>query len=167
MKNAQVGIVMGSYNDYPVMKEAEGVLKKFGIPYESTVSSAHRHPEKTVIFAKTAWEKGIKVIIAGAGMAAHLAGVIASHTIVPVIGVPLAGSSFQGMDALLSTVQMPQGVPVATVAVGGAANAAYLALEILALNDAELRAKLLEYKEELKKGVEEKDKLLHEKEKGG
>jgi phosphoribosylaminoimidazole carboxylase PurE protein len=155
-----VGIVLGSYNDYPVVKAAEDVLSKFNVPFETTVSSAHRHPEKTISYAKRAEERGIKVIIAAAGMAAHLAGVIASSTILPVIGLPLQSANFSGMDALLSTVQMPSGVPVATVAVGGASNAAYLAIQILALNDPVLRSKLLEFKEDLKREVENKDKLF-------
>jgi phosphoribosylaminoimidazole carboxylase PurE protein len=138
------------------MEGAAEVLKKFGVPFELVVSSAHRHPERTLDYARTASQRGLKVIIAGAGMAAHLAGVLASSTILPVIGVPLASSPLQGLDALLATVQMPSGVPVATVALGGARNAAHLALQILALGDEGLSRKLLEFKEGLKKEVEEK-----------
>ncbi|MDR2350140.1 MAG: 5-(carboxyamino)imidazole ribonucleotide mutase [Deltaproteobacteria bacterium] len=142
---------MGSESDRPVMKAAEEVLSEFGVPFETTVSSAHRHPERTLNYAKTAESRGLKVIIAGAGMAAHLAGVMASSSSLPVIGVPLAGSPLGGLDALLSTVQMPSGVPVATVAVGGAKNAAWLAMRILALEDAFLREKLREFREMTKK----------------
>ena len=155
----QVSIIMGSDSDLPVMKEAGETLKKFGITYEVKILSAHRSPDKTAEFAKTARKNGIKVIIAGAGGAAHLAGVIASHTTLPVIGVPME-SSLKGVDSLLSTLQMPQGVPVATVSIGkaGAVNAALLAAEIISLSDKNVEAKLEEHKKELVKKIEQKNK---------
>ncbi len=153
-----VGILMGSDSDLPVMEEAIKVLKGFDIPFEVEVASAHRTPEKVSHYAKTAEERGLKVIIAGAGGAAHLAGVIASETILPVIGVPIDSSPLKGIDSLLSTVQMPGGVPVATVAIGkaGARNAAILAAEILALTDERIRKGITAFREEMRKGVEEK-----------
>jgi len=146
---------MGSESDAKVMERAGGVLDRFGVDYSTHVMSAHRTPEKTRDFARDARKKGYKVIIAGAGMAAHLAGAVASETTLPVIGVPLAGSALNGLDALLATVQMPAGVPVATVAIGGsgAHNAAVLAIEILALSDAGLGKKLIAYKKELAAGA--------------
>ncbi len=157
-----VGIVMGSDSDLPVMKAAADFLTSMGIPFEMTVASAHRTPERAALFAATAREKGVKLIIAGAGMAAHLAGVLAAHTDLPVIGVPLDASPLNGMDALLATVQMPPGVPVATMGIGksGAHNAAVLAARILALNDKELAAKVAEYKIAMAKEVEEKAKRI-------
>ena len=149
LQPAQVAILMGSDSDRPVMTKAEEVLKEFGVPYEIMVASAHRTPEKVRSFAKQALEKGIKVIIAGAGLAAHLAGALASETILPVIGVPIAAGTLGGLDALLSTVQMPPGIPVATVGINNAKNAAFLALEILALSDDKLRDKLQTYREKL------------------
>jgi phosphoribosylamine--glycine ligase len=159
---SQVGIVMGSDSDLNVMAETADVLEKFGIAYEMTVASAHRSPLRAAEFASTARDRGIKVIIAGAGHAAHLAGAMAAHTQLPVIGVPIDSSAFQGLDALLSTVQMPPGIPVATVAVGkpGAKNAGILAAQILALSDPELAGKLDDYKLEMAKKVEEKAQKL-------
>jgi 5-(carboxyamino)imidazole ribonucleotide mutase len=141
-----VSILMGSKSDYEVMSEAAKILEKFSVAYELVVSSAHRSPERTHEYVKGAEEKGAKVFIAAAGMAAHLAGVVASLTTKPIIGVPMKGGAMDGMDAMLSTVQMPAGMPVATVAIGkaGAINSAYLAMQILAIEDEELRVKLLE-----------------------
>lgn len=145
----QVRIILGSKNDIEQCESIQQILKDFSIDYDFHISSAHRNPEKTVQLAKTAEAEGVQVIIAAAGMAAHLPGVIASHTILPVIGIPLVSSSLGGMDALLSMVQMPTGVPVASVAIGGVKNAALLAIQILALNNPELKEKLRIYKEEL------------------
>jgi 5-(carboxyamino)imidazole ribonucleotide mutase len=141
-----VSIIMGSKSDYEVMKECAKTLENFSVPYELIISSAHRSPERTKNYIKTAEEKGAKVFIAAAGMAAHLAGAVAATTTKPVIGVPMKGGAMDGMDAMLSTVQMPAGMPVATVALGkaGAVNAAYLAMQILALDDTELATKLYE-----------------------
>jgi 5-(carboxyamino)imidazole ribonucleotide mutase len=141
-----ISILMGSKSDYEVMREAVKILEKFQVPYEVIITSAHRTPNRTHSYVKEAEEKGAKVFICGAGMAAHLAGVVASLTTKPVIGVPISSGMMDGLDALLSTVQMPGGMPVATVAVGkaGAKNAAYLALQILANDDEELKAKLIE-----------------------
>ena len=139
---AQVGIVMGSDSDMPVMAKAADILEELGISYEMTIISAHREPDVFFEYAKSAEEKGFKVIIAGAGMAAHLAGAIAANTTLPVIGIPCKGPCLDGIDALLSTVMMPSGIPVATVAVNGGVNAALLSAQILAVEDAELAAKL-------------------------
>ena len=141
-----VSIIMGSKSDYSVMEECAKTLEKFGVMYEIVVSSAHRSPDRTHQYVKNAEAKGAKVFVAAAGMAAHLAGVVASLTTKPVIGVPMKGGVMEGMDALLSTVQMPGGMPVGTVAIGsaGAVNAAYLAMQILAISDEELSAKLKE-----------------------
>jgi len=141
-----ISILMGSKSDYDIMKEAVKIIEKFQIPYEVIITSAHRTPERTHTYVKDAEKRGAKVFICGAGMAAHLAGVVASLTTRPVIGVPMPSGMMDGLDALLSTVQMPGGMPVATLAVGkaGAKNAAYLALQILANSDEELRAKLEE-----------------------
>lgn len=158
----RVGILMGSDSDLPVMEKAVNVLKEMGVPYEIDISSAHRLPDKTAEYARTARERGIGVIIAGAGMAAHLAGVVASHTTLPVVGVPLKSGALAGVDALYSTVQMPPGIPVATVAVDGAANAAYLACEILAVSDSELAKRLEQKREEIRKALMEKSKKLKE-----
>jgi phosphoribosylamine--glycine ligase len=157
-----VGIVMGSDSDLKVMEEAVSVLKKFDIPFDITVASAHRSPDRAARFAETAKKRGIRVIIAGAGMAAHLAGVLAAHTTLPVIGVPIDASALQGFDALLSTVQMPPGVPVATVTIGkaGARNAGILAVQILALSDPNLASMLDAYKKEMAAQVEQKAKNL-------
>ncbi len=138
----KVGIVMGSDSDLPVVEKAMGVLDEYGVPYEVHVYSAHRTPAEAKEFASTAREKGFGAIIGAAGMAAHLAGAIAANTTLPVIGIPVAAKYLDGMDALLSTVMMPTGMPVATVAINGAANAALLAVQILAVTDAELAAKL-------------------------
>lgn len=158
----EVAIVMGSDSDLNVMEETALILKKFGISYEMTVASAHRSPKKAAKFAASAHKRGIKVIVAGAGHAAHLAGNIAAYTPLPVIGVPIDSSCLQGLDALLSTVQMPPGVPVATVSIGksGAKNAGVLAIQILALTDSALAKKLESYKKELAKQVDKKAKKL-------
>jgi phosphoribosylamine---glycine ligase len=157
-----VGIVMGSDSDLEIMREVALVLKKFEVPYEMTVASAHRSPYRASEYAKTAMERGIKVIIAGAGHAAHLAGAMSAYTILPIIGIPIDSSCLQGLDSLLSTVQMPPGIPVATVSIGkpGAKNAGILALQILALSDATLQSKLLNYKQQLADQVEEKAKKI-------
>ena len=162
MEKAIVGIVMGSDSDVPVMKEAAKVLSDFNIPYEVTIASAHRSPERTSKYSKSAEERGLKVIIAGAGWAAHLAGVVASETVLPVIGVPIDSSPLKGMDALLSTVQMPGGIPVATVSIGksGARNAGLLAVEILALGDERLREELKALRKKMAADVEEKANKL-------
>jgi 5-(carboxyamino)imidazole ribonucleotide mutase len=153
-----VGIVMGSDSDLPVMAEAATTLQKFGVPFEIEISSAHRSPARTSEYARTAIARGLKVIIVAAGGAAHLGGVIAAETTLPVIGVPLASTSLAGLDSLLSMVQMPGGVPVACTAIGkpGAINAAIFAVEILATSDAALAKKLAAYKEDLARGVAEK-----------
>ncbi len=151
----QVGILMGSKNDAEPMSETAKVLKDFGIACESRVLSAHRSPHATVEYVETAESRGLKVLIAGAGAAAHLAGVMAGHTVLPVIGVPIDSSPLKGMDALLSTVQMPPGVPVACMAIGkaGARNAALFAIAILALSDPALAAKLKRYREEMEQEI--------------
>ena len=158
----QVGIVMGSDSDLGVMEETAAILRNFGIAFEITVASAHRTPRRAAEFAASARERGIKVIIAGAGHAAHLAGALAAHTTLPVIGVPIDSSAFQGLDALLSTVQMPPGIPVATVAVGkpGAVNAGILAAQILAVSDPVLTDKLANHKAAMAAKVEEKAQKL-------
>ena len=162
-KPPKVGIVMGSDSDYVVMEETIAILKKFNIPYEMTVASAHRSPKKASEFASSAQKRGIKVMIAGAGHAAHLAGVIAAHTAIPVIGVPIDSSVLKGLDALLSTVQMPPGIPVATVSIGkpGAKNAGILAAQILALSDPELGEILDDFKMEMAIQVEQKAHKLN------
>ena len=138
----KVAIIMGSDSDLPVVRKAADTLKEYGVPFEMHVWSAHRTPEQVNAFVSGAREAGFGVIIAAAGMAAHLAGAVAAHTVLPVIGIPIKGSGLDGMDALLSTVQMPAGIPVATVAIDGAANAALLAIEILAVSDEALAEKL-------------------------
>ena len=153
---------MGSDSDLPVMAKAVKVLKDFGIPYEAHIYSAHRTPDEAVSFAETAKQNGFGVIIAGAGMAAALAGVLAGHTTLPVIGVPLKSAVLDGVDALYSTVMMPSGIPVATVAIDGAKNAAYLAAEILAVSDKELAAKIEEDRQRQKENVLRKDAGLAE-----
>jgi len=160
---AKVLILMGSPNDLGVMEEAAKVLDHFGIPYEITVTSAHRSPERTHHIVKTAPGNGVELFIVGAGGAAHLAGVVASLSILPVIGVPIDSSSLQGMDSLLATVQMPGGVPVATMAIGkaGAKNGGLFAVQILAKKDAALEGKLSGYKEDMAKEVEAKSKTLY------
>ncbi len=149
---AKVSIIMGSTSDLPVMEAAAKFLNDMHIPFEMNALSAHRTPEKVEEFAKNAYQKGIRVIIAAAGMAAHLPGVIAASTTVPVIGVPIK-ASLEGLDALLAIVQMPPGIPVATVGINGAQNAAILAAEILATSDQDLHGKLVGFKEDLKKKI--------------
>ena len=151
---AKVGIIMGSKSDYPVMKEAEDILKEFKVDYEINIVSAHRTPEKMMEYSKNAHERGINVIIAGAGGAAHLPGMVASITPLPVIGVPIKSrNSIDGWDSILSILQMPGGVPVATVALNGAKNAGILAVEILGSSNSELLKKVIQYKKELEKKV--------------
>ena len=159
-----VGIIMGSDSDLAVMQEAAKVLKQFEIPYEIGVYSAHRSPHRTLEYVRSARERGLKVIIAGAGSSAHLAGVAAAETTLPVIGIPIDSSPLSGLDSLLSTVQMPPGVPVATMGVGnsGATNAAVFAVQILALGDERLAGRLAEYKDQLEKSVAEKSKKVQE-----
>ena len=160
MEKALVGILMGSDTDLPIMEKAEEVLKEMGVPYEIEISSAHRHPEKTAHYAKTARKRGIEVLIAGAGMAAHLAGALASHTTLPVIGIPIKSGALNGADALYSTVQMPPGVPVATVGIDGAKNAAYLACEILSIKYPAIATKLEVFRSKTKRSLEEKSKAM-------
>ena len=159
---AKVGIVMGSDSDMPVMSKAADMLEKFGIEYEMTIISAHREPDVFFEYAKTAEEKGFKVIIAGAGMAAHLPGMCAAIFPMPVIGIPMHTTSLGGRDSLYSIVQMPSGIPVATVAINGGAYAAIQAAKILATSDEALLQKLKDYKEELKDQVVAKDAKLQE-----
>ncbi|MBQ7562844.1 MAG: 5-(carboxyamino)imidazole ribonucleotide mutase [Lachnospiraceae bacterium] len=159
---AKVGIVMGSDSDLAVMSKAAQTLEKFGVEYEMKIISAHREPEVFFEYAKTAEERGIQVLIAGAGMAAHLPGMFAAVFPLPVIGIPLAGGALNGTDALYSIVQMPPGIPVATVAIGGAVNAAVLAVRILAVSDKELLSRLKDYQEELRNMVVKKDEKLTE-----
>ncbi|MCE5313261.1 MAG: 5-(carboxyamino)imidazole ribonucleotide mutase [Nitrospiraceae bacterium] len=147
MKKPLVGILMGSTSDLPVMQAAADVLKEMGVEHEMQICSAHRLPDITAEYSRSARQRGIEVLIAGAGMAAHLAGVVASHTTLPVIGVPLKSGALAGVDALYSTVQMPPGVPVATVAVDGAKNAAYLACSILSIKYPEISGKLDQFRE--------------------
>src|SRR5438309_10938081 len=162
MSKPLVSIVMGSDSDFEIMREAGKALDDFGIDYEIDVTSAHRSPDRTADYARNAAGRGIRVIIAGAGGAAHLAGVIAAHTSLPVIGVPIPSTALNGLDSLLATVQMPAGIPVATVAIGkpGATNAGILAAQILALSNASLANKLSSYKEKLANSVEEKSRKL-------
>lgn len=162
MSKPLVSIVMGSDSDLEIMREAAKALDGFGVGYEIDVTSAHRSPDRTAEYARKAADRGIRVIIAGAGGAAHLAGVIAAHTTLPVIGVPIPSTSLNGMDSLLATVQMPAGIPVATVAIGkpGATNAGILAAQILGVADSAVAQRLHAHKEKLAKGVEEKSKAL-------
>ncbi|MBQ3517060.1 MAG: 5-(carboxyamino)imidazole ribonucleotide mutase [Lachnospiraceae bacterium] len=159
---AQVGIVMGSDSDMPVMAKAAEMLEEFGISYEMTIISAHREPDVFFEYAKTAEEKGFKVIIAGAGMAAHLPGMCAAIFPMPVIGIPMHTTSLGGRDSLYSIVQMPSGIPVATVAINGGANAGILAAKILATSNPELLDKVKTYAQSLKEGVQKKDAKLQE-----
>ena len=161
---ALVGIVMGSDTDYPVMSEAGKTLEKFGVPYEIEVVSAHRTPARAHEYATTAVARGLKVLIAAAGGAAHLAGVMAANTTLPVIGVPMATNTLGGLDALLATVQMPAGIPVASMAIdkAGAVNAAIFAVQILAASDSEMARKLVAHKEELVRSVAQKNARLKE-----
>ena len=156
----KVAVIMGSDSDLPVVEKAFATLKEYGVPFEAHVYSAHRTPEEARTFAQTARENGFGVIIAAAGMAAHLAGALAAATTLPVIGIPIASGGLGGMDALLSTVMMPSGIPVATVAVNGAANAAHLAVQMLALEDSTLAEKLDEKRAAGAKKVLEKDRDL-------
>ncbi|KUG03663.1 phosphoribosylaminoimidazole carboxylase catalytic subunit [hydrocarbon metagenome] len=157
-----IGIIMGSDSDLEIMKEAGDMLEEFGVSYEYTICSAHRLPEETAEYAKDAASKGMKVIIAGAGGAAHLPGVIAAYTILPVVGVPIKSSTLSGIDSLYSIVQMPKGIPVATIAINGSANAALLAIQMLALYDDKLKAALLNYRQQMAEGVLRKDQKLKE-----
>lgn len=159
----KAAVIMGSDSDLPVVAPAIKRLKELGVPVEAHVMSAHRTPEAAAEFSKTAREKGFGVIIAAAGKAAHLAGVLAAHTTLPVIGIPVKSSTLDGLDALLATVQMPSGIPVATVAIDGADNAAILAAQMLALSDEGLQEKLLAMKWEMKAGVAKKDEALQAK----
>ena len=159
----KVGIIMGSDSDLPIIEKAIDILKDFSIPFEVHIYSAHRTPEKAIEFSKNAEKNGFGVIIAAAGMAAHLAGVIASNTILPVIGIPCKSQNLEGIDALLSTVQMPSGIPVATVAINGGVNAALLSIEILAVNDKELSKKLKEKRIKDSEAVIKKDIAINEK----
>jgi phosphoribosylaminoimidazole carboxylase PurE protein len=162
MSKPLVSIVMGSDSDLDIMREAAKSLEEFGIAYEMDVTSAHRSPDRTAEFARNAASRGVKVIIAGAGGAAHLAGVIAAHTSLPVIGVPIPSTPLNGLDSLLATVQMPAGIPVATVAIGkpGATNAGILAAQIIALSSAPVSKKMQAHKEKLSTSVEEKSRKL-------
>ena len=163
MQNAKVGIVMGSDSDWPLVKKACETLDSFGVAYETRVISAHRTPDVALEYSRTAEERGIQVLIAAAGGAAHLAGVIAAGTVLPVIGIPVAGGSLNGLDALYATVQMPGGVPVATVAVGsaGPVNAALLAVQILSTADASLREKFRAHKKTLRDKVAAANDRIH------
>jgi 5-(carboxyamino)imidazole ribonucleotide mutase len=162
MAKPDVLVIMGSDSDLSVMEETGRILKEFGIPYEMRISSAHRSPRRTSALAADAAGRGVKVIIAAAGMAAHLAGVVAAETVLPVIGVPIGGGSLNGIDALYAMVQMPGGIPVATMAIGkaGAKNAALMAVQILALGNEELTARLKSHKEAMAREVEQKDEAL-------
>ena len=159
----KVGIIMGSDSDLPIIEKAIDILKDFSIPFEVHIYSAHRTPEKAIEFSKNAKKNGFGVIIAAAGMAAHLAGVIAANTILPVIGIPCKSQNLEGIDALLSTVQMPSGIPVATVAINGGVNAALLSIEILAVNDKELSKKLKEKRIKDSEAILKKDIAINEK----
>lgn len=158
--NKKVAIIMGSDSDLPTMKAAAKELDKAGVPFEVKIMSAHRTPAQACAFASEARANGFGVIIAAAGKAAHLAGVLAAHTTLPVIGVPIKSSTLDGLDALLSTVQMPSGVPVATVAIDGSANAALLAIQMLAISDEKLMSYLSDYKANMEKQVIEKDRKV-------
>ena len=159
----KVAVVMGSDSDLPVVGKAIDKLKAFGIPVEAHVMSAHRTPEEAASFASSAEEKGFGVIIAAAGKAAHLAGVLAAHTTLPVIGIPVKSSTLDGLDALLATVQMPSGIPVATVAIDGADNAAILAAQMLALSDESIAKQLHQMKVDMEQGVAKKNEALQQK----
>jgi 5-(carboxyamino)imidazole ribonucleotide mutase len=165
MKKIDVAILMGSDSDYPVMQKAEKTLEEFGISYESRVLSAHRTPKQTIQFIKSCERRGVKVFVAGAGGAAHLPGVVAAYTHLPVIGIPIMSKSMNGLDSLLAIVQMPAGVPVATVAIDGAKNAALLALQILGTSGTNIQKKLIQYKKKMEIEVLEKNKALFGKKK--
>ncbi len=156
----KVAVIMGSDSDLPVLKPCFEQLKRYGIPFEAHVYSAHRTPDEAAAFAASAAANGFGVLIAAAGKAAHLAGALAARTVLPVIGIPVKASTLDGLDALLSTVQMPSGLPVATVAIDGAANAAILAAQIIAVSDAELAEKLLSAREDMRRSVLDKDQKL-------
>lgn len=155
-----VGIIMGSDSDLPVMQDAAKILDEFKIPYELTIASAHRTPDRLSEYSKLATKRGLKVIIAGAGGSAHAAGMVAAHTPIPVIGVPTKGKSLDGLDSLLSIVQMPPGIPVATVGINSAKNAGILAVSILGLDDPDLQKKLVAYKEKMSSEVTKKAEKL-------
>lgn len=159
----KVAVIMGSDSDFPTVSGAIKTLSSYGVPFEVHIMSAHRTPEKAAEFAANAKKNGFGVIIAAAGKAAHLAGVLAGHSTLPVIGIPIKSSTLDGLDALLATVQMPKGIPVATVAIDGADNAAILAVQMLALSDDELAEKLENEKIAMKKGVEKKDEAIQQK----
>lgn len=162
MSDKKVAVIMGSDSDLPIVKKALEELKSYGVEYECHIMSAHRTPTTATVFSTAAKDNGFGVIICAAGMAAHLAGVVAAHTTLPVIGIPCSSKNFDGMDALLATVQMPSGIPVATVAVDGAKNAAILAIQILALSDDTLAHKLAESKKAMQEQIKEKDSKLQE-----
>ncbi len=168
-KNIDILILMGSDSDWEIMSEAASLLESFGVPHEARISSAHRTPDRTLQIVKKAEKKGCKVIIAGAGAAAHLAGVVAGHTLLPVIGVPLNATSLQGIDALLAIVQMPAGIPVASMAIGktGATNAAIFALQILASNSPEIARQLADYRRKMAHDIESKDERLQKRRQQG
>lgn len=168
-ENIDILILMGSDSDWEVMSETATLLERFGVAHEARVSSAHRTPDRTLQIVREAEKKGCKVIIAGAGAAAHLAGVVAGHTLLPVIGIPLNATSLQGIDALLATVQMPAGIPVASMAIGkaGASNAALFALQILASSSPEIARQLADYRRKMAQGVERKDERLQERRQQG
>ncbi len=165
MDKPLVGILMGSESDLPAMEKAAEVLTEMGVAFEMDISSAHRLPEKTADYARTARDRGIEVLIAGAGMAAHLAGALAAHTTLPVIGVPLTSGALDGIDALYSTVQMPPGIPVATVGVDGAKNAAFLACEILSIKYPEIVKRLEDFRTRMRRELEGKSRALKQKKK--
>lgn len=158
----KIAVIMGSDSDLPVLKPVFEMLKKFGVEYEAHVYSAHRTPKAAESFSQGAYDAGFGCIICAAGKAAHLAGVIAANTVLPVIGIPVKSSTLDGLDSLLSTVQMPKGIPVATVAIDGSANAALLAVQILALSEDILHKKLIEYKAEMEKEVLDKDSKIND-----
>ena len=160
MATAKILIILGSDSDLPTMEDGLSFLKTMGIPYALDISSAHRHPEKTVALAQKARGQGVEVIIAAAGLAAHLPGVVASHTTLPVIGIPLKGEALNGLDALLSIVQMPKGVPVATVGVNSSRNASILACEILSIKYPQIRRRMEQLKETMRDEVEQKSRLV-------
>ena len=163
MADGKVLVVMGSDSDFPVMEGCFKMLNKFGVEFKATVASAHRTPDKAMALARGAEAEGFKVIIAAAGLSAHLGGVLAANTALPVIGVPCKGGALAGVDALYATVQMPTGIPVATVAIDGGSNAAILACQMLAISDPELMQKIKDYKASLASSVEERDARLQQK----
>ena len=164
-KKPVVGILMGSDSDYDIMVESAKILKQFEVPFEMIVSSAHRTPERTLEYVQGAHGRGIKILIAGAGAAAHLAGVVAAETLLPVIAVPIDATSMRGLDALLAMVQMPAGIPIATMAIGlaGARNAGIFAARMLATGDPELEKRLIQFKQEMASGVVKKSDVVQQK----